>query len=425
MRCAQVRRRITDRPDTVRTDDMIRRHITDCRKCARFLAAEQQLDRSFETMERESEASSPLSLVRRKVEARIDSSARPQIQENSFMSHITRQLRTRPRTMLSIGVVATAILVMTLIPFRVDQTIGYEVAVAGVNKDLAFDDNRLSELLTALEIPETHLPIGDCDATCRVTFREIQSESQARMLVAAFEELNGVTVEYVVPVDSAQNLTLIQKARKSFPFGPGSSTDERALHRAVKERIERLHQQHDGEFNLFFTDKAHNHVLTEELQGGSVDEFRLEHDSTGSAILEFKDNEGNVTRATKAELESRLWHEKKAQANMPFGDEAAAKQGENETLPEGFALSQNYPNPFNPSTTIDFTLPQAAQVTLRIFNINGQRVRTLIEGERSAGTHRVEWDATSDSGRQLASGVYLYRLSAGDQVATKKMTLLK
>jgi hypothetical protein len=95
------------------------------------------------------------------------------------------------------------------------------------------------------------------------------------------------------------------------------------------------------------------------------------------------------------------------------------------TLPRGFELAQNYPNPFNPSTTIGFALPQSAAVSLQVFDINGQLVKTLLNGSRAAGTHRVVWDGTDQSGAGVASGVYLYRLSAGGFTQTRKMMLMK
>lgn len=89
-------------------------------------------------------------------------------------------------------------------------------------------------------------------------------------------------------------------------------------------------------------------------------------------------------------------------------------------LPRAVTLKQNYPNPFNPVTQIRFELPESSDVRLDVFNIQGQRVATVVNETRSAGTHTVSFDAST-----LASGVYLYRLQAGSQVFTKKMTLLK
>ena len=90
-----------------------------------------------------------------------------------------------------------------------------------------------------------------------------------------------------------------------------------------------------------------------------------------------------------------------------------------------FALHQNYPNPFNPTTQIRFALPEAASVTLEIYNMLGQKVRTLISGEMQAGFHTMQWDARNDLGQQAVSGVYLYRLQAGSQVRIRRMTLMK
>jgi hypothetical protein len=89
-------------------------------------------------------------------------------------------------------------------------------------------------------------------------------------------------------------------------------------------------------------------------------------------------------------------------------------------LPKEFALSQNYPNPFNPSTTIKYDLSVDTRVSLKVFNIIGQEVVTLVNGEQKAGYKSIQWNAAN-----VASGVYFYRLQAGDFVAIKKLLLLK
>jgi hypothetical protein len=85
-----------------------------------------------------------------------------------------------------------------------------------------------------------------------------------------------------------------------------------------------------------------------------------------------------------------------------------------------FKLEQNYPNPFNPSTKIEFSIPAQSQVELKVFNILGQEVSTLVNESLKAGNHVVTFDAS-----RLATGVYLYRIKAGSFVSTKKMLLLK
>ena len=94
-------------------------------------------------------------------------------------------------------------------------------------------------------------------------------------------------------------------------------------------------------------------------------------------------------------------------------------------LPNLFALRQNYPNPFNPSTTIEYSLSRAAEVTITIGNVLGQTVCTLEQEDQPAGQHRVIWNGKDAAGRTVASGVYFYRLKAGDFVRAKKMILLK
>ncbi|MCK6560045.1 FG-GAP-like repeat-containing protein [bacterium] len=105
----------------------------------------------------------------------------------------------------------------------------------------------------------------------------------------------------------------------------------------------------------------------------------------------------------------------------PAGDSKRAVTG----VPQEFRLEQNYPNPFNPETEIGFALPEASAVKLTVFSLLGERVRTLVEQECSAGFHRVIWDGKDERGRLRASGIYLYRLQAGEFVQVKKMSLLR
>jgi hypothetical protein len=110
----------------------------------------------------------------------------------------------------------------------------------------------------------------------------------------------------------------------------------------------------------------------------------------------------------------------KSRHSIPaLSKEAAVK------IPETFALKQNYPNPFNPTTTIEFGLPNSEFVTLRIFNILGQLVRTLVNFNYPAGEHSVIWDGRDNNGSPVASGIYIYQLQAGRFVQRNKMLLLK
>jgi len=94
-------------------------------------------------------------------------------------------------------------------------------------------------------------------------------------------------------------------------------------------------------------------------------------------------------------------------------------------IPLTFALHANYPNPFNPTTTINFDLPENEIIDLKIYNINGQLVRDLFSGRQVAGSHKVVWNGTNDSGLAVASGVYLLVIDGSKNHAVKRMTLLK
>ena len=93
--------------------------------------------------------------------------------------------------------------------------------------------------------------------------------------------------------------------------------------------------------------------------------------------------------------------------------------------PASTALHQNHPNPFNPSTIIRYTLARPARVTLSVYDVTGRLVRELLDGPKPAGEFQVEWDGRTLRGEPASSGVYFYRMAAGDLVETRKMVLLR
>lgn len=106
-------------------------------------------------------------------------------------------------------------------------------------------------------------------------------------------------------------------------------------------------------------------------------------------------------------------------------DYAAAQAGEIGLTPKSFELLQNYPNPFNPETQIRYNLPQASSVKLEIFDLRGRHVATLVDGNQPAGFHRTSWNGENSAGRKVASGVYVYRLTANRQNMVRKMIMIK
>ncbi|NNG28111.1 MAG: T9SS type A sorting domain-containing protein [Ignavibacteriaceae bacterium] len=103
-----------------------------------------------------------------------------------------------------------------------------------------------------------------------------------------------------------------------------------------------------------------------------------------------------------------------------FGDFTTSVERLEDLTPTRFELAQNYPNPFNPSTKIRFTIPEAGLVTLKVYNLLGEEVATLLNEEQTTGVYEVTFDAG-----QLSSGIYFYTINSGDFVASKKMILLK
>jgi hypothetical protein len=110
-------------------------------------------------------------------------------------------------------------------------------------------------------------------------------------------------------------------------------------------------------------------------------------------------------------------------ANIDVGDQDGGTSVSNEGgdfNPDQFSLSQNYPNPFNPTTNISFNLPQASEVSLKVYNMLGQGVASLVNGKKASGFQTVTFDASV-----LSSGMYIYRIQAGNFVETRKMMLIK
>ena len=113
----------------------------------------------------------------------------------------------------------------------------------------------------------------------------------------------------------------------------------------------------------------------------------------------------------------RLAHSQRVPTWLSTKDEAS--------LATSFSLSQNYPNPFNPTTTIEYSLDQNRDVELSIYSITGELIRTLDSGSKTAGVHKVMWNGLDNRSHQVASGIYIYTISAGEFNATKRLVLLR
>ncbi|MGE5682029.1 MAG: FlgD immunoglobulin-like domain containing protein [Bacillota bacterium] len=104
---------------------------------------------------------------------------------------------------------------------------------------------------------------------------------------------------------------------------------------------------------------------------------------------------------------------------------SSAENSKAESIIKNFALFQNFPNPFNPSTRIDYQIPVQGNVEVRIFNINGSLIRTFTNLDQPAGSGSITWDGRNNDNQPVASGMYIYRVTFGNSILSKKMLLLK
>jgi hypothetical protein len=125
------------------------------------------------------------------------------------------------------------------------------------------------------------------------------------------------------------------------------------------------------------------------------------------------------------ELQERIYNQMNeiARRNRSSRD-SVSETDEIEPILYEFSV-HNHPNPFNPETTIAFTIPNAGNVEINVYNMRGQRVRTLVNDEFRIGHHNVVWNGTDDTGQQQSSGVYFYRIITTENTATGRMVLMK
>jgi hypothetical protein len=481
MRCSEAKRRLNEywQQELEKVDDLeLHRHLRKCSACARHAAAVRSLRRDFAAARgHDLGGGLPLSILKTRVEAHAASPATfTTSEEKSIMSTMIRGLKKRSRLSATVAVAAVVLAFLTLVPFSFEQTVGYEVAVAGVDKDLALDNNRVQALLATLGMEEAEFDVTDCEATCNLVVRKLGSQEDADLVVAAFKSGEECLVDCEISMVRAEgSVSLFSQAKKVIFVGDKSADDA-----GIKEElIERLGADCGGDafvwmqclsdsmiecnVNVFSEGDS---VLCKKIAIACVDSAQLpgcqslsfgsltEGDSIKKCIMiqgagggEMSDLCANLNLEDGELSEETIQHLRDMGCDVTIetspdgttkrieikcddscglgGGEGSAKSSEDTDLPDGYALEQNYPNPFNPTTTIGFSIPSSQHVTLEIYNVQGQIVRTLIDEVRGAGEHSVEWDATSDGGDRVASGVYFYRLTTGDMVVAKKMTLLK
>ncbi|MCE5252080.1 T9SS type A sorting domain-containing protein [bacterium] len=133
----------------------------------------------------------------------------------------------------------------------------------------------------------------------------------------------------------------------------------------------------------------------------------------------------NKVNCIAVEKNNTIWFGTDNGVSRYTGEVIITSVDENETKPETLPVIRSYPNPFNPSTTIEFTLPEAGLTKLSVYNIAGQKVRGLVSGNMTAGNHTVVWDGRDDSGAPVSAGIYFARLTCGGRTVSGKMVMVK
>jgi hypothetical protein len=133
---------------------------------------------------------------------------------------------------------------------------------------------------------------------------------------------------------------------------------------------------------------------------------------------------GHILNESTGKMYIRPYIAPSAEDKYTFNPTSASSEQQGLT-PKNFSLSQNFPNPFNPSTTINFQIPTKGTVKLKIYNLLGQEIIELVNAEMDAGVHQIVWNGKNKTNVQVASGLYFYRLTSGQNFSTKKMVLIK
>jgi hypothetical protein len=172
--------------------------------------------------------------------------------------------------------------------------------------------------------------------------------------------------------------------------------------------------------------------VSDAISGLSSDIKVIKADEAGIvSIASFYGSEkfnGTITLGFKAKGQIAEMNVEMVNAEVAINGEIGSVSNSTITLkaiPTVYALSQNFPNPFNPTTTIEYSIPKAGNTTLAIYNIAGQKVRTLVNESQAASFYKVVWDGRNDNGESVATGMYFYKLVSGNYSKIVKMTLMK
>jgi len=260
MRCSEARRRLIKSGGKVpEADGDLSNHLLSCPDCTNFAAAELMLRRDLASTAADDGADDlPLSILRTRVEARATSGHTVKTKEIPLMSAVYKQIRKRPGLGVTFGIVAAVLAFVTLIPFSFENTVGYEVAIAGVNKDLAMDSEKVHTLLLALGLDNAHVDVSGCDTTCVVKISELNNEGDVNIVITAFDKLGNCVLDTIDEVHMAESMSLLKHFQQNLQHHIFITEDKHLsmdyAYHIVDDALLRLDSVTVGGFSIWVTD---------------------------------------------------------------------------------------------------------------------------------------------------------------------------
>ena len=323
-------------------------------------------------------------------------------------------------------------------------SLGREVVIIKYNSDLDTNwvvhvngsDNSFNEFTVDLELDDT----GNIYALCRLQndpgftdFAVVKINSGGDVVWRVeYDEAGGQDIPEAMTMDDNGNTYVTGRVRRSS----GGGYNDFAIRKYNNDGIEQWTTYYDGPQNLdddpidIVLDQNGNiFVCGESNRDGSAFKFIVvKYTPTGIFDWEYVYDENVNGKALSVRPDNNGYVYSAGEAETPAGDVdlfavklSKTTSVETETVvPENFELFQNYPNPFNPSTRIQYQISSLAKVTLKVYDLLGNEVATLVDEYKSAGTYDVDFN-----GESLNSGIYFYTLNAGNFTQTKKLVLLK
>ena len=254
MRCQQVRQKLTEyRGDSRLYTAEIREHLETCDKCAEFARGEQILCQNLASAGVDDIGDvQSWEELRQNVERRAFRDTPRSAQERNIMSLVVEKVRRKPRVGITIAIAAVVLAFVMLFPFNFTETIGYEVAIAGVDKGLAVDNEKVELLFDKLGVEDASFGVEGCEATCNIIVTDLKSEGDAQKVKLAFEKMGNCVVEDIKTIEGDEKNSIFAQAKVEFFNQRGKvELNDEQLNSIVIECLDDLVQINAGAFNVW------------------------------------------------------------------------------------------------------------------------------------------------------------------------------